>query len=120
MPADSPLPRPATPSPTISGRSLIGPDVTIRGDIIATGTVEVMGVVEGKIDAHAIILGQNGCIHGSLSADTVELRGEMEGRISCLTLALRATAQVKADVSYRSFSVESGAEINGRFIPAQG
>jgi cytoskeletal protein CcmA (bactofilin family) len=121
MPADSPQPRPATPTASPpSGRSLIGPDMQIKGDVIATGTVEVLGEVDGKIDAHAVVLGPEGRIHGSVSADTVELRGHLEGRISCLTLTIRAAARVKADVNYRSLSIESGAGIEGRFTRAQG
>jgi cytoskeletal protein CcmA (bactofilin family) len=39
----------------------------------------------------------------------------MDGRISCSSLTLRGSAQVTADVTYRTLIIESGAQIDGRF-----
>jgi cytoskeletal protein CcmA (bactofilin family) len=48
-------------------------------------------------------------------AETVEVRGKVEGKISCVTLTLRAAAQVTADSNYTTLAIESGATVEGRF-----
>lgn len=103
-----------------AGRSLIGPDVVITGDIGSEGTVEIQGRVDGKIAARTVIVGAEGRIAGAISAETVDLRGQLEGKISCAALTLRSVAQVRADVNYHHVSIESGAQIEGKFIRAKG
>jgi cytoskeletal protein CcmA (bactofilin family) len=109
LPAESP--RPAAPA----GRSLIASDVTITGDIGSDGTVEILGTVEGKISARTVIVGVEGRIKGSIAAESVDLRGNVTGKVTCSTLTLRATARVEADISYSAVTIESGAEVEGRF-----
>ncbi len=114
LPAESPRTA-ATPA----GRSLISQDVTITGDIGSEGTVEIMGRVEGKIAARVVVVGTEGSINGSVAAETVDLRGSLTGKLSCANLTLRATAQVQADVNYQIVTIESGAQIEGRFTRAK-
>lgn len=109
-----------TKSPRSSaGRSVIGPDVVITGDIGSEGTVEILGRIDGKIAARTVVVGAEGRIAGSISAETVDLRGQLEGQISCAALTLRSVAQVRADVNYHNVSIESGAQIDGKFIRAK-
>lgn len=102
-----------------AGRSLIGPDVVITGDIGSEGTVEILGRIDGKIAARTVVVGAEGRITGSISAETVDLRGQLEGQISCGALTLRSVAQVRADVNYHTISIESGAQIDGQFMRAK-
>ncbi|SEO30904.1 protein CcmA, bactofilin family [Gemmobacter aquatilis] len=103
-----------------AGRSVIAQDVRIKGDLGADGTVEVMGEVEGKINARTLVVGAEGRVKGSVTADTVDLRGSVEGKITCISLTLRSAAQVKADIVYTTVAIESGATIEGRFIRTKG
>ena len=109
-------PRPTAPA----GRSVIGSDVIITGDIGSEGTVEIMGRIDGKIAARSVIIGSEGRIAGTISAETVDLRGQMDGKISCAGLTLRSVSQVRADVNYHSLTIESGAQIDGKFTRAKG
>ncbi len=102
-----------------AGRSLIGPDVIITGDIGSEGTVEILGRIDGKIAARTVVVGGEGRINGAVSAETVDMRGQMEGKISCAALTLRSVAQVRADVNYHSLTIESGAQIDGKFLRAK-
>lgn len=102
-------------STAAAGRSLIGADVTIIGDIGAEGSVEITGTVEGKIAARGVTVGAGGRVTGAVSAETVDIRGQMDGKISCVTLVLRSAADVRADANYQNLTIESGAQIEGRF-----
>ncbi len=104
-----------TQPPRTAGRSVLAADLRITGDIVAEGTVEIMGEVEGSVKAKALIVTHEGRMSGTVSAETVELRGQMNGAISCNALTLRSAAQVKADVVYETVAIESGAGIEGSF-----
>ena len=52
---------------------------------------------------------------GSVSAEAVEVRGTLDGKVSCLSFTLRSSAVVTAEVNYDLLIIESGAQIDGRF-----
>jgi cytoskeletal protein CcmA (bactofilin family) len=97
------------------GRSVLAADLRITGDIVAEGAVEVMGEIDGSIRAKSFLVAQDGRMTGTVTADSVEVRGHLQGAIACSTLTLRSAAHVKADIVYTSVAIESGAEIDGTF-----
>jgi cytoskeletal protein CcmA (bactofilin family) len=115
-PAAAPgVPRPATTGSN-SGRSVLGADLRITGEIVSTGSVEVLGEIEGNITAHGLIIGQGGRVKGSVKADTVEVKGTLDGKVGCENFTLRSSAVVKADVTTAGIVIESGASMDGRFL----
>lgn len=118
-------PTPAPPRPTggnlsANNRSILAADLKIVGEISSTGTIEVMGEVEGSLSAHGLVIGGEGRVTGQVSAETIEVKGKLDGRVDSQNFTLRAAAQVVADVSYSTLVIESGAQIEGRFTRAQG
>lgn len=111
--------RPSTGNPSANNRSILSSDLRISGEISSTGTVEVLGEVEGTISAHGLIIGSEGRVKGQISADQVEVKGKLDGRVDSQSFTLRAAAQVVADVSYTTLVIESGAQVEGRFTKAQ-
>lgn len=113
---DQSAPRPASPN---AGKSVLGSDLRITGDVTSTGIVEIHGVIDGNIAARGLVIGAEGAVKGTVSAETVEVKGRFEGRASTENLTLRASADVQADVTYSAVSIESGAQIEGRFTKAK-
>ncbi|NHB77987.1 bactofilin family protein [Rhodobacter calidifons] len=118
-----PTSAPATPSPprpsasgSNSARSVLGADLRITGEITSTGSVEVLGEIDGNITANGLIIGQEGRVTGSVNAHTVEVKGRFDGKVACESFTLRASSQVKADVTTAALVIESGAQIEGRFL----
>jgi cytoskeletal protein CcmA (bactofilin family) len=109
------IPRPATPGSN-AGRSVLGADLRITGEVVTTGSVEVLGEIEGNITAHGLIIGQEGRVKGSVKADTVEVKGKLDGKVACQNFTLRSSAAVKADVTTSGIVIESGAAMDGRFL----
>jgi hypothetical protein len=58
-PAAPSVPRPTAPGSN-SARSVLGADLKITGEITSTGSVEVLGEIEGNITANGLIIGQEG------------------------------------------------------------
>lgn len=119
-PTSVPTPsRPAAPGGN-AGRSVLGADLRITGEITTTGSVEILGEIDGNITANGLIVGQEGRVTGSVSAQTVEVRGKLDGKVTCDSFTLRSSAEVKADVTTAGIVIESGAQIEGRFLKAKG
>ncbi len=109
----------AAAAPRPAGKSVLAHDLKITGDVTTTGSVEVHGVVEGNVAAQGFTIGPDGMVKGTVSAESFELKGRFEGRASTDTLTLRASADVKADITYAAITIESGARIEGRFTKAK-
>lgn len=112
-------PRPST-SASSNTRSVLAADLKITGDIRSAGTVELLGEVEGTVQAKSLTIGGDGWVSGDVSADTVEIKGRLSGKIASTDLTLRAAAQVTANVEYTTLVIESGAQIEGRFACNKG
>lgn len=114
-PADSDLAarsaRPAVPG----GRTVLASDIRLTGDLSSSGTVEILGEVAGDVSAQTLIVGAEGQLKGSVSAEAVEVRGNLEGKVNCAAFTLRSSAIVAAEITYETLVIESGAQIDGRF-----
>jgi len=122
-PTSAPTPPPAA-RPPVSGsnsaRSVLGADLRITGEITSSGTVEVQGEIDGNITANGLIIGHEGRVKGSISASSVEVKGQFSGKVACDSFTLRSTAVVKADITTSGIVIESGAQIDGRFLKPNG
>ena len=98
-----------------AGKSVLAADLRITGDISSTGAVEVMGEVDGSINAGTLLLSHEGVVKGTVTAETVDLRGRLTGRVAPSGLTLRSAAHVTAEITYKTLSIESGAQIEGAF-----
>ena len=108
-------PRPNVPG----GRTVLAADIRLSGDLSSSGTVEILGEVSGDLSAQTLIVGAEGLVKGSVSAEAVEVRGTLDGKVSCLSFTLRSSAVVTAEVNYDLLIIESGAQIDGRFKRAK-
>lgn len=111
-------PTAAPPRPGPGGnasRSVLGSDLRITGEITSSGTVEVMGEIDGNLTAGTLTIGHEGRVSGSIRAHTVEVKGRVDGTVDTDSFTMRSSAQVAADIAYGSLVIESGALIEGRF-----
>ena len=102
-------------TPGNSNKSVLAADLRITGEVSSTGTIEVLGEIEGNITSKGLIVGVEGRVSGTVSAENVEVRGKLDGSVATHGFALRASAEVQADVLYSTLVVESGAQVEGKF-----
>ena len=95
--------------------SVIGADVTIRGDLSASADLHVDGTVEGDIACASLMQGESSRIEGAIEAQTARLSGRVKGTINVRELVILRTAVIEGDVHYDTLTVEQGAQIEGRF-----
>lgn len=104
----------ASPSPAVSngGRSHFATGAKLSGDLNVPGLMELSGHIDGKITADSIMIEENGCAVGELHADSVAVKGRLEGNIYGRDVKLHSSAKVSGEIFYQTLSIESGAEVN--------
>jgi cytoskeletal protein CcmA (bactofilin family) len=95
--------------------SVIGSDVTIKGDIVASADLHVDGRIEGDIACASIVQGESSVIVGTVTTESARLAGTVSGSISARELTVLRTARIEGDVQYDALTIEQGAEVEGRF-----
>ena len=113
--------RPATyasksPGPSASKMvpSIIGEDLTIRGNVTSKGEVQLDGEIEGEIRCGSLLLGDKGQVMGGVAAEDVVVRGRIIGSIRGLRVTLQAQCHVEGDIFHQGLSIEQGAYFEGK------
>jgi cytoskeletal protein CcmA (bactofilin family) len=101
-----------------SGRSYIHAGLDIRGDLASSGLVEIDGTVVGDITAETLVIGPTGTVAGQVRARSVTVSGRLDGSISGQAVTLRSDCIVRADVTYEALTIQSGADVEGKFRAA--
>ena len=106
-----------TPRPVASGStfSVIGADVTIKGDLAASADLHVDGAVEGDIACASLVQGESSLVEGAIEAETARLSGRVKGTITVRELVILRSARIEGDVHYDTLTIEQGAQVEGRF-----
>jgi len=74
----------------------------------------VHGRVRGEIALTGrLLIGEDGRVHASVAADSVEIAGQLEGDVRARAVTLRETARVKGRVEAQALVVREGAWLSG-------
>jgi cytoskeletal protein CcmA (bactofilin family) len=104
--------------------TLIGPQVTLRGDLVFSGGLYVEGHIQGKVlaedGARAVItLAEQGSIEGEVRAPVVVINGRLVGDVYAEErIELAAKARVQGNLYYKVVEMSAGAQLTGRLIHA--
>jgi cytoskeletal protein CcmA (bactofilin family) len=93
--------------------SLLSSDLTIKGNVLTSGDIQIEGTIEGDVRAHLLTVGESAVIKGEISADDVVVNGRVIGRLRGLKVRLTASAQVEGDIIHKTIAIESGAHFEG-------
>lgn len=94
--------------------SVIGADVTIKGDIEASADLHVDGIVIGDLTCASLVQGEASTIDGAITAENARLSGKVKGTIAARTLVVLKSARIEGDVTYETLTIEQGAVVDGR------
>lgn len=104
--------------------TLIGPQVTLHGDLVFSGGLYVEGRIHGKVIAEegapaVLTLAEQGRIEGEIQVPVVIINGELQGDVyASERIELAAKARVLGNVHYRVVEMRAGATLTGRLIHA--
>ena len=106
----------AAPARKLAVASLLAEGVRFRGDFTTQDDLHLDGVVEGDLSVGRLTIGERGAVNGTIQAESVEIRGRVEGSITARQVRLWATAHVDGDISHAELSIEAGAHFEGRSL----
>ena len=99
MPADTP--------------SIIGADLTINGNLVTKGEIQLDGTLNGDVDSDSLTLGESANVEGTLSARELRISGAVKGELTGESIVLTKSARVTGDLIHDTLEVEMGASVEG-------
>jgi len=104
-------PRPARASAAVP--SIVSPEMTVTGNLVSSGEVQIDGHVDGDVQADSLTVGENGQINGTVQAGHLRVLGHIDGEIQADNVTVLTSARVNGDVIHESLAIEAGAMIEG-------
>lgn len=94
--------------------SIIAADLTIVGNLVCSGSIEVEGQIEGNVTCGHVTIRRTGSIKGDVTADMVQIDGEVNGLVKGRNITLSETGRITGMIMYEALSVKDGAYIDGQ------
>jgi cytoskeletal protein CcmA (bactofilin family) len=91
--------------------TIIGADTIAHAMLESPGDIQIEGRVEGGVRAAHLIVGDRAVVLGEIAAETVIVRGSVQGTIWAGSVTICAGAHVEGNVRCETFTVESGAHL---------
>lgn len=93
--------------------SIISRGLTITGNLVSDGELQIDGRVEGDIHCISLVVGLSGEVVGEVRATAMRLHGQLTGQVRAESVFLAATARMVGDVHHQSLAIEPGAYLQG-------
>ena len=94
--------------------SFISADLSVTGDLVSPGDLQIDGFVEGNIRCQSLTIGASASVTGNIMAEDVLIRGVLRGGVEARSVTLGKTAQVTGDILHETIAIEAGAVLDGR------
>jgi cytoskeletal protein CcmA (bactofilin family) len=114
MTPKAPPPPPQTYRSDRMAPSIIGEDLTVTGNVLSKGEVQVDGQIQGDVHCSSLIVGEKAQITGGIVAEDVVVRGQVMGSIRGVRVTLQASSHVEGDIFHQSLAIEQGAFFEGK------
>lgn len=117
-PPHQPQPRPTSAAPTrVSDRaapSVIGHDLSITGNMVSKGEIQIDGEIQGDVKSTHVMVGEKALITGSIAAEEVVIRGKVMGSVRGKRVLLQKSSHVEGDIYHQALAIEQGAFFEGK------
>lgn len=106
-----------------SAVTIIGPGVSVKGDVAFSGYLRVQGEIVGNVTCNSdtqgtIVIHGPGSITGGIHAPNIVVGGRVNGPLHALdSVEIHNGATVTGDVRYRRLSIEAGGALDGALFP---
>ena len=94
---------------------IIGPGVSVKGEITSCNRLIVEGKIEAKLaDCPNVIIKEGGVFNGESTTEEADVQGSFEGNLVVgKRLIVRATGRVSGKITYGEVEIERGGRICG-------
>jgi len=97
-------------------QAVIGPSITIKGDLSGEEDLVIQGRVEGTIHVKQfdVTVGKNGRIKADIYAKSIKVEGEVHGNLyGQEQIVIRKTGHVQGNISAPNVALEEGCRFKG-------
>ena len=115
-PMPEPMPRTSSPHSSEPTRTVLGPSVTLRGELAGDEDLAIEGQFDGKIQLrdHCLTVGPQGQVKAEIQASRVIVQGAVTGNITARDrIEIRKSGRVLGDLIAPGISIEDGAYFKG-------
>jgi len=105
-----------SPIEQLKEQAVIGPSISIKGELSSEEDLMIQGRVEGKIDLkqNNVTVGRNGHIKADINGKVISIEGEVQGNLfGEEAIVVRESGVVRGDMRTPRFSLEDGADFKG-------
>lgn len=111
-------PSPSVPNTPATARSaaMIGPSISIKGEVSGEEDLHIQGKVEGTINLNGnqVSVGDSGKVHADICAKEVRIDGEVTGDISANEMVvISKSGNVRGNIVAPRVTLEDGANFKG-------
>ena len=93
--------------------SIVGPEMSVRGDLHSDGDLHIEGTVQGDIRVKHLVVAKDAVVRGDVEAVTVRIAGSVIGALRAREVVLTQTAKMQGDLYHEVLSIEPGAQLEG-------
>jgi cytoskeletal protein CcmA (bactofilin family) len=95
--------------------TIIGPNITIEGDISGSDALTILGVIRGRIQTkEGVVVAASGRVEAEIESSSVEVAGSVQGNIAATSaVELKAGARLVGDVRAPRILIADGASFKG-------
>ena len=112
--AGAPIDRPDDVVSPEDGIVVIGKGARVSGSIADCRKLEVCGILEADVVADLVVIRHGGGLKGEVRTTNAQVHGILDGSLTVHGhLEICATGEVSGDVTYGTFSVATGAKVQG-------
>jgi len=101
--------------------TIISQDTNLKGDLTFSGTLHLLGSVDGSIisntDNDMLIVSDTGRINGSVKTGNLNINGAVEGDVTVTgKMEVSSQARINGNIYYVNIEMETGSQVNGQLI----
>ncbi len=98
----------------LAGCLTVGEGVVLNGTFVVPEIASISGSIDGEITARELIVASTGIIKGKVTADIIDLRGEIHDTLTARkSLFIRSTGKAVGNVQYAEIEMEKGGDLQG-------
>ena len=99
-----------------TSKNTLNNDVEIKGNLKFSGELSFDGKLEGEINTDGVLhLGEKGAVTGNISAQSVIVRGKVNGNITAKEkIDIKSKAEVFGDIRSAKLVIEEGVTFVGK------
>ena len=93
--------------------SSISSGLSIVGQIIGHGALNIFGHVKGEVRASNVVIAEGAQIEGDVVAEELTVGGQLKGTIRANRVKINSTGVVEGDIFHRTLAIEENARFEG-------